>query len=124
MAELVDMHDLGDMLVHAGFADPVMDQETLTLTFADAEAALAELRTLGGNASPARFAGLRGRAWRAALVRALQRGADASGRVALRFELVYGHAFRPAPKPKVQARTEVSLDAMREMVRAGRRSDR
>jgi malonyl-CoA O-methyltransferase len=29
MAALVDMHDLGDMLVEAGFADPVMDQETL-----------------------------------------------------------------------------------------------
>jgi hypothetical protein len=33
MAPLVDMHDLGDMLVQAGFADPVMDQETLTLTW-------------------------------------------------------------------------------------------
>ena len=121
MAALVDMHDIGDMLVHAGFADPVMDQETLTLTFASASAALDELRSLGGNAAPSRFAGLRGRAWRDALLQALQRRADASGRIALRFELVYGHAFRPAPRPKVQARTEVSLDAMREMVRGGRR---
>ena len=33
--EFVDMHDLGDMMVHAGFADPVMDQELLTLTWPD-----------------------------------------------------------------------------------------
>ena len=124
MAELVDMHDLGDMLVHAGFADPVMDQETLTLTFADPQAALAELRSLGGNAACARFAGWRTPRWRDALLQGLQRTADASGRIALRFELVYGHAFRPAPKPRLQARTEVSLEAMREMVRSGRQAER
>ena len=55
----IDMHDLGDMLVGAGFADPVLDQETLTLRWKNAEALLAELRQLGGNTSPARFAGLR-----------------------------------------------------------------
>ena len=63
------MHDLGDMLVQAGFADPVMDQEMLTLTWPDAEALLAELRALGGNADPARCAGLRTPRWRAAPVR-------------------------------------------------------
>ncbi len=123
LAEFVDMHDLGDMLVHAGFADPVMDQETLTLTFASAQAALAELRTLGGNAAPARFAGLRTPRWRERLCEALQAQADAAGRIALRFEVVYGHAFRPAPKPRVQAQTEVSLEAMRQMVRSGRQAD-
>ncbi|MED5617927.1 biotin synthase [Ideonella sp. BN130291] len=121
MAALIDMHDLGDMLVHAGFADPVMDQETVTLTWASAEAALAELRMLGGNGHPGRHAGLRTPRWRAQLLQALQAQADAQGRIALSFELVYGHAFRPAPKARVQAQTEVSLDAMREMVRSGRR---
>ena len=59
MAPLVDMHDLGDMLVQAGFADPVMDQETLSLSWPSAAALLAELRALGGNADPRRCAGLR-----------------------------------------------------------------
>jgi malonyl-CoA O-methyltransferase len=120
MADFVDMHDLGDMLVHAGFADPVMDQETITLTWATPQAALAELRALGGNAHPRRPPGLRPRAWLDALHQALLAWADAQGRVALRFEVVYGHAFRPAAKALVQPHTEVSLDAMREMVRAGR----
>jgi malonyl-CoA O-methyltransferase len=61
----VDMHDLGDMLVQAGFADPVMDQELLTLTWADADALLAELRTLGANVSRDRHPGLRTPRWRA-----------------------------------------------------------
>ena len=46
------MHDLGDMLVHAGFADPVMDQETLTLQLGDAEALLAELRSSAATPRP------------------------------------------------------------------------
>src|SRR5258706_15503839 len=65
----VDMHDLGDMLVHAGFADPVMDQELLSLTWAHPKALLDELHGLGGNASPDRFAGLRTPRWKQGLER-------------------------------------------------------
>jgi malonyl-CoA O-methyltransferase len=117
------MHDLGDMLVTAGFADPVMDQETVTLTWPDADAALAELRTLGGNVSPQRFAGLRTPRWRQRLGQTLvERAGTGDGRIALEFEIVYGHAFRPAPRPRLAAQTEVSVDEMRQMVRStGRR---
>ena len=121
-APLVDMHDLGDMLIEAGFADPVMDQETITLTWPDAEAALAELRTLGGNVALRRFAGLRTPRWRARLAAALaQRAGSAGGRIALDFEIVYGHAFRPAPRPRLAPETLVSVDDMRAMVRSGGR---
>jgi malonyl-CoA O-methyltransferase len=120
-APFVDMHDLGDMLVHAGFADPVMDQETLTLTWAGADALLAELRTLGGNVDPARRPGLRTPRWRARLADALATLAGADGRIALRLEVVYGHAFRPPPRPRMAGQTTVALDEMRAMVRAGRR---
>ncbi len=117
MAPLVDMHDLGDMLVQAGFADPVMDQETITLTWASPEALLAELRQLGGNVDPRRTPGLRTPRWRDRLGELLQQRAMADGRLALEFELVYGHAFRPAPRPRLAAHTEVSLQDMRAMVR-------
>jgi hypothetical protein len=110
-AAFTDMHDLGDMLVAAGFADPVMDQERLTLTWASAEALLAELRTLGGNADPVRFAGLRTPRWHARLLDALRERAQADGRIALDFELVYGHAFNPPPRPKMTSETRVPLDA-------------
>ncbi len=120
MAPLVDMHDLGDMLVEAGFADPVMDQETLQLSWPHPQALLAELRTLGGNVAPARHAGLRTPRWRQRLLDALQATAP-QGRPGLQIELVYGHAFRVAPRPRLQSETQVSLQDMRSMVRAPRR---
>ncbi len=119
-APQVDMHDLGDMLIEAGFADPVMDQETITLTWADPGAALAELRTLGGNVGLQRFPGLRTPRWRERLVQALARETrGAGGRIAFEFEIVYGHAFRPPPRPRLAAQTHVSVGDMRAMVRAG-----
>jgi len=120
-AAFVDMHDIGDMMVRAGFADPVMDQELITLTWPEAGALLAELRTLGGNADPQRFAGLRTPRWRLQLLDALEALRDEQGRLRLVFEVVYGHAFKAAPKPRVAAQTAVALEDMRSMVRSSRR---
>ena len=120
-APFTDMHDLGDLLVAAGFADPVMDQERLTLTWATPEALLGELRTLGGNADPARSAGLRTPRWRERLRAALLERAAADGRIALEFELVYGHAFNPLPRAKLAGETRVPLDDLRTMARGTRR---
>lgn len=117
MAEFIDMHDLGDMLVHAGFADPVMDQETLRLSWPDAEALLAELRGLGGNASPVRFAGLRTPRWRQRLVDELNALRGPDGRLHMRFEVAYGHAFKAPPRPARSSETTVSLEEMRTLVR-------
>jgi malonyl-CoA O-methyltransferase len=112
--DFVDMHDLGDMLVQAGFADPVMDQETLTLTWDSAQALLAELRGLGGNASPARWPALRTPRWRERLCAGLQSLAGADGRLGLSFEIVYGHAFKAAPA--VKGESVVTLEDMRAMM--------
>ena len=120
-APFTDMHDWGDMLVATGFAEPVLDQERLTLTWATPEALLGELRTLGGNADRARFAGLRTPRWRARLLGALRERAGADGRIALEFELVYGHAFNAPARAKVSAETRVDVDDLRAMARAARR---
>ncbi len=119
-APWTDMHDLGDMLVEAGFADPVMDQETLRLTFSTPQAAIAELRTLGMNTDAARFAGLRTPRWRDRLLAALGAKTDRDGRVVLEFEIVYGHAFKPVPRAKVAEQTQVGLDDMKAMLSRGR----
>ena len=116
----IDMHDIGDMMIHAGFADPVMDQERITLTYADAPALLAELRGLGGNAAPGRHAGLRTPRWRERLLRELEALAGADGRIALGFEIVYGHAFKAAPRAKPSTETAVPLEQMRALVRGSR----
>lgn len=121
-APFVDMHDLGDMLVAHGFAEPVMDQETLQLRYASPEDLLAELRGLGGNFAPRRFAGLRARRWHAALRARLAERAGPDGRLGLQVELVYGHAFRAADTgPRVEPQTTIQLNDMKLMLRKDRR---
>lgn len=120
-APFVDMHDLGDMMVESGLADPVMDQDVLYLTFGSPEAALRELRSLGSNLAPARMAGLRTPRWHARLLSALEKTADSQGRITLEFELVHGHAFRaPDRGPAVMADTRIALDDMKLMLRKPR----
>ena len=117
-----DMHDWGDMLVQAGFAEPVMDMERITLTFATPQRLLDELRELGCNLHPGRFAALRGRAWREQLYKALEQrliDGSGSGQLSLTFEIIYGHAFQPAPRVRVSSSSAVSLNDMRAMLRNG-----
>jgi malonyl-CoA O-methyltransferase len=111
------MHDYGDMLLHAGFADPVMDQETIVLRWDSAEALLAELRALGGNAHPARARALRTPRWRARLLVALESLRGADGRLGLSFEVAYGHAFKGPPRARADAPTTVPLEDMRALLR-------
>lgn len=115
-----DMHDWGDMLVQAGFAEPVMDMERITLSFETPERLLLELRELGRNLSVERPAGLRGRHWLARLHAALAQGlarTEEGGRLALTFEVIYGHAFKPAPRHPVRAESHVTLEEMRATLR-------
>lgn len=114
--EFTDMHDWGDMLLQAGFAEPVMDMERITLTWPAPAQMLGELRGLGRNLHPDRFAGLRGRRWRGRLEQALAErlARPEDGQVGLSFEIVYGHALKPAPAIRMQPQTTVSLAQMRQ----------
>jgi malonyl-CoA O-methyltransferase len=116
-----DLHDWGDWLVTAGFAEPVMDMERLTLTFTSAARLLAELRGLGRNLHPARLAGLRTRVWRERLQAELETAlrAKADEPLALTFEIIYGHALAPQPRHAVRAQTEIPLDQFRAALRHG-----
>lgn len=113
MHALIDMHDIGDMLIAAGFVDPVMDTETIELTFSSPGRLLQELRGLGRNFSVARFPGLRTPRWK----RELEDLLHAQGGLKLRFEVVYGHAVRAPEKINLSPETEFSLTQMREMLR-------
>lgn len=119
-----DMHDWGDMLVQGGFAEPVMDMERITLTFATPQRLLQELRELGCNLHPQRFAGLRGKAWLSALHTELQgalRVEEADeGQLALTFEVIYGHAYKPMARVRASGESSVPLDDMRAMLRQSR----
>lgn len=94
----IDMHDVGDLLVHAGFADPVMDMERITLTYADAMTMMRELKAIGAhNATEGRRRGLTGKAGWARMLAALECFRE-GGRLPATFEIVYGHAWKPQPK--------------------------
>ncbi|AOF85013.1 putative sAM-dependent methyltransferase protein [Hydrogenophaga sp. RAC07] len=118
-----DMHDWGDMLVHAGFAEPVMDMERITLSYSSAASLLAELRGLGRNLSDQRFSACRSRAWHDRLCAAIESAFPRSddGRLVLTFEIIYGHAFKPVPRVPLASSTTLAVDDMRAMLRAGRR---
>jgi malonyl-CoA O-methyltransferase len=94
----VDMHDFGDQLVEAGFSTPVMDMEQITVTYDSPEKLLADVRAFGGNPLATRRRGLIGRAAWGRMLAALEAQRRPDGKLGLTFEVIYGHAFRPAPK--------------------------
>ncbi len=118
-----DMHDWGDMLVQSGFAEPVMDMERITLSFATPARALQELRGLGRNLHPQRYSALRGRGYLIRLEAAMQErwgGSGADGAVTFTFEVIYGHAYKPVPRIKVSTQSAVSMQDMRSMLAQGK----
>ncbi len=113
-----DMHDWGDMLIEADFADPIMDVERLVLTYSTPDALLADLRSMGRNFHHNRFAGLRGKTWKMALDTALaaELTNPQTQRLQLTFEIIYGHAIKPKPRLKMSEHSAISLQDMRAML--------
>ncbi len=89
----IDLHDIGDMLIYAGFSSPVMEMEMLTLTYPDLKTLMRDLKGIGAhNAASTRRRGLLGKtAWsRLEQAYELQR---LDGRLPATFEVIYGHAW-------------------------------
>ena len=104
-----DMHDLGDLLVHSGFAEPVLDTEILTVTYPDLQRLHADLRAVGSvNHSQSRNPGLTGRRAYQVLQQSLDRARDSAGRIPLTLELVFGQAWIGSAPPAT-ATGEVSI---------------
>jgi malonyl-CoA O-methyltransferase len=99
----IDMHDLGDALLRAGLAEPVMDVERYTLTYTDVRALMRDLKAIGAhNVNAGRPRGLTGR-------RALERMTAAyererrDGCLPATYEVVYGQAWAPVGAPRGSA---------------------
>jgi malonyl-CoA O-methyltransferase len=105
-----DLHDVGDMLVAAGFADPVMEMERLTLTYDDVRAVMQDLKSIGANnATAGRGTGMMGKAaWQRVIqnYETLRR----DGKLPATFEIIYGHAWKPVPKISQDGRAIVKTD--------------
>ena len=106
----IDMHDLGDALVKAGFAEPVMDMETITLTYDTFEALLDDLRVSGAQCALAgRRRGLTGKTvW--SRVHSAYEMHRRDGRLPATFEVVYGHAWKPKPHSIADGRAIIRFD--------------
>jgi malonyl-CoA O-methyltransferase len=90
----IDMHDIGDALVRAGFTEPVMDVERVCLTYPDVLALMRDLKAIGAhNVTFGRARGLTGRARFARMTDAYERWRQA-GRLPATYEVVYGAAWR------------------------------
>lgn len=91
----IDMHDIGDLLVAAGFSEPVMDVDVLTLEYRDVVTLMRELKAIGAhNAASGRNAGLTGKGKFERVLRSYERFRRGSTYPAT-YEVIYGLAFGP-----------------------------
>ena len=89
----LDMHDVGDALVRAGFTEPVLDVERLTVTYADARSLMRDLKSIGArNMTAGRWRALTGKG---RLQRMTERyeAHRRDGRLPATYEVIYGAAW-------------------------------
>jgi malonyl-CoA O-methyltransferase len=100
-----DMHNIGDALVKAGFREPVMDTERLTVTYADVDKLIADLRAVAGtNFAAQRRRGLTSPRHWARFIDKLYATRDSAGRFAVSLEVVTGQAWTGNPEIGVPLR--------------------
>lgn len=93
----IDMHDVGDALLKAQFADPVLDMEYFSLTYPDVFLLMQELKRLGAhNLNYGRKLGLTGKQQLHAMMSAYEQFRDSQGQLPATYEVIYGHAWAPA----------------------------
>jgi malonyl-CoA O-methyltransferase len=121
--QFMDMHDIGDALIRAGFASPVLDVERYTLTYPDVRRVAADLKNTGAhNATMGRARGLTGRGQFAAFQQAYE-SFRRDGVLPATYEVVFGHAWTPgaAARKNGPEGVSVSLDDIKQQLRSRRR---
>lgn len=117
-----DMHDLGDALLRGGWAEPVMDMETLTVTYGRPADLLRDLRHTGEtNCRSDRRRSLTGPGRLQAMTARYAHIYEYDGRVPATWEIVYGHAWRAvgsqtAVRPDDVSEVRIAVDALRATV--------
>ncbi|MGH8378717.1 MAG: malonyl-ACP O-methyltransferase BioC, partial [Gammaproteobacteria bacterium] len=114
-----DMHDIGDALIRAGFVEPVMDVEHLTLTYDDVRSLMTDLKSIGAhNVTAGRPRGLAGRE-RLRKLAAAYEPFRRDGRLPATYEVVYGTAWTPAFIPADMLTADEMHAALNERLHRG-----
>lgn len=93
----IDMHDVADSLLTAGFDQPVVDMEMITLTYSSVQSLLKDLKMIGANnALTSRHKGLTGRQAIRKLEKAYEMFRTDDGSYPLSYEVIYGHCWGKA----------------------------
>lgn len=97
----IDMHDIGDALLRARLAEPVMDVERMTVTYDDIRDLMRDLKELGAhNVTVGRNHALTGRHKLQRMMQAYE-AFRYKGRLPASYEVVHGHAWSPPQKQQV-----------------------
>ena len=117
----LDMHDVGDSVLRAGLADPVLDVERFTLTYPDLGGLLRDLKALGAhNVTSGRARGLTGRRrWR--IVHEAYESFRSDGALPATYEVIYGHAWKPLAAPQTTDATGAVRVPLSRLGRIGER---
>lgn len=95
-SQFTDMHDIGDALLKAGFSDPVMDMEIITMSYDSVRDVMRDIKNIGAsNAVQGRSKGLMGKQRLAAFEVAYNQFKQTDNRYPVTWEVVYGHAWAP-----------------------------
>ena len=105
----IDMHDIGDAVMRAGFGEPVMDVENMTVTYPELMPLMRDLKDIGAHhVSAGRRHGVTGRQ-RLARVTAAYEQWRRDGVLPASYEVIYGHAWAPAGGKSVSRGGEVRV---------------
>jgi len=93
--QFVDMHDIGDAMIHSGLGDPVIDMEKLVMTYEDVMLLMKDIKAIGAhNVNVGRHVGLTGRGTIRAMQQAYEQYKNEEGFYPVTYEAIYGHAWK------------------------------
>ncbi len=95
VSPFADMHQIGEGLMRAGLAEPVLDIERMSLQYADMAGLMRDLKAIGaGNATIGRARGLTTRARLVAATNAYE-AYRSDGLLPASYEVIFGQAWAP-----------------------------
>jgi malonyl-CoA O-methyltransferase len=121
VSRFIDMHDIGDALVRAGFAEPVLDVERYTLQYDDVRGLMRDLKAIGAhNATEGRPRGLTGKSTLARMLAAYETYRRA-GKLPATYEVVFAQAWCPTAPIRRKAR-EAGAEVLVPLSELGKRT--